>query len=227
MQYRMMEIPSVPYTVLVEPLYKGQVGDILCPLYSGASLQGTSWRYPLSLIQRSLSTRDKLEISSVPYTVLVEPLYKGQVGDILCPLYSRASLQGTSWRYPLSLIQRSLSTRDKLEISSVPYTAEPLYKGQVGDILCPLYSGASLQGTSWRYPLSLIQRSLSTRDKLEISSVPYTAEPLYKGQVGTGPLSLIQRNRSTRDRLGTGPLSLVRFSEVAKIIGKRFQRLPL
>ena len=63
---------------------------VLCPLYSGASLQGTSWR------------------------------------RVLCPLYSGASLQGTSWggipcplysggdRLGLSLIQWSLSTRDSL-----------------------------------------------------------------------------------------------------------------
>ena len=53
---------------------------------SGASLQGTS-------LQWSLSTRDKFgDGSFVPCTV--EPLYKGQVwGWVLCPLYSRASLQ--------------------------------------------------------------------------------------------------------------------------------------
>ena len=119
-------------------------GRVLCPLYSGASLQVTSW------------------------------------GRVLCPLYSGASLQVTSW----------------------------------GRVLCPLYSGASLQGTSWGTgPLSLIQWSLSTRDKLgDGSFVPYTVEPLYKGQVGdgsytveplykgTGPLSLIQWSLSTRDR---------------------------
>ena len=120
----------------VAPLYKGQVGPlsliqwslssrdklVLCPLYSGASLQGTSWSF-------------------VPYTYTVEPLYKGQVGDD-----SGASLQGTSWSF-------------------VPYTVEPLFKGQVGPlsliqwrlstrdklVLCPLYSGASLQGTSWYF----------------------------------------------------------------------------
>ena len=75
-------------------------------LYSGTSLQGTSW-----------------DLSLVPYTV--EPLYKGQVGDL----------------------------------SLVPYTVEPLYKGQVGDL----------------------------------SLVPYTVEPLYKGQVGDRSLSSSQR----------------------------------
>ena len=64
----------VPYTV--EPLYKGQVGWVLCPLHSGASLQGTSWMGPLSLT--------------------VEPLYKGQVEDGSFVPYSGASLQGTS-----------------------------------------------------------------------------------------------------------------------------------
>ena len=46
----------------------------------------------------------------------------------------------------------------------------------------------SLQGTSWGWVLlSLIQWSLSTRDKL-----------------GVGPLSLIQWSLSTRDKLGDG-----------------------
>ena len=136
---------SVFYTV--EPLYKG----------TG----------PLSLIQWSLSTRDKLAF--VPYTV--EPLYKGQVG--LCPLqWSLSTRDKLGSTGPLSLIQWSLSTRDKLgtgplsliqwslsttkgqvgDGSFVPYTVEPLYKGQVGDG----------------------------------SFVPYTVEPLYKGQVGDG-----------------------------------------
>ena len=83
----------------VEPLYKGQVG-------------GRSF---------------------VPYTV--EPLYKGQVGGrsfvpyTVEPLY-KGPVGGRSF---------------------VPYTVEPLYKGQVGgrSFQCPLYSGASLQGTSW------------------------------------------------------------------------------
>ena len=93
---------------------------------------------------------------------------------------------------PLSLIQWSLSPRDKL-----------------GWVLCPLYSGASLQGTSCNgmRPLSLIQWSLSQDgDGL---FVPYTVEPLYKGQVGVGPLSLIQWSLSTRDKLGVGHLSLI------------------
>ena len=64
----------------------------------------------------------------------MEPLYKGQVGDLL---YSRASLQGTSWRLVLC-----------------HYKVEPLYKGQVGDryrlsevilfsgtTACPLFRG--------------------------------------------------------------------------------------
>ena len=87
-------------------------------------------------------------------------LYKGQVcGWVLCPLYSGASLQGTSW----------------------------------GWVLCPLYSGASLQGTSlWMDPLSLIQWSLSTRDKLWM-----------------GPLSLIQWSLSTRGQVVDGTSVLI------------------
>ena len=117
--------------VLVEPLYKGQVGAGHLSLYSGtsnkgqvrnglsggASLQGT----------RILSGASQVGVGLfVPYTV--EPLYKGQVGggsfvtytveistrDKLA-LYSRASLQGTSWG-PLSLIQWSLFTRDKFAL---------------------------------------------------------------------------------------------------------------
>ena len=90
---------------------------------------------------------------------------------------------------PLSLIQWSLSPRDKL-----------------GWVLCPLYSGASLQGTSWGG-----------------SFVPYTVEPLSKEQVGTGPLSLIQWSLSTRDKLGTGPLSLI--SSEASLQGTSWGRV--
>ena len=86
--------------VTVEPFYKGMG--------------------PLSLIQWSLSTRDKLGVG------------------------------------PLSLIQWSLSTRDKLGMGPLS-----------------LYSGASLQGTSWGWVLC-----------------PYTVEPLYKGQVGGGSFVL-------------------------------------
>ena len=94
-----------------ESLYKGQVGWVLCPLYSGTSLQ--RW--------------------------------------VLCPLYSGASLQGASW---------------------MCYTVEPLFKGQV-----------------------LIQWSLSTRDKL--------------GGSLSLRLSLIQWSLSTRDKFGMDPLSLI------------------
>ena len=65
----------------MEPLYKGQVGDV----------------------------------SFVPYTV--EPLYKGQVGDVSFVAYTVEPLykgQVGDWSF-------------------VPYTVEPLYKGQVGD----------------------------------------------------------------------------------------------
>ena len=96
----------------VEPLYKGQV---LCALWSGTSLQGTS---PMCLM-------------TSPMCLMEEPLYKGQV---LCALWSGTSLQGTS---PMCLMEWNLSTRDK---SYVPYGVEslvngshvPLYKGQVG-----------------------------------------------------------------------------------------------
>ena len=153
---------------------------VLCPLYSGASLQGTSWSFvpytvaplykgqvgPLSLIhiQWSLSTRDKLGMT-------VAPLYKGQVGPlsliqwrlstrdklVLCPLYSGASLQGTSWSF-------------------VPYTVEPLYKGQVGTL--------SLIHTVEKG--QVVGRSFYAVEPLQVgdrSYVPYTVEPLYKGQV--------------------------------------------
>ena len=136
-----------PYTV--KPLYKGQVGDgsfdpySVEPLYKGQVGDG----------------------SFVPYTV--EPLYKGQVGG--CG--------------PLSLIQWSLSTRDKLgtgPLSLIQWNLSTRDKLGMG-------------------PLSLIQWSLSTRDKLgmgplsliqwslsswrQVLYVPYTVEPLYKGQV--------------------------------------------
>ena len=82
---------------------------------------------------------------------------------------------------PLSLIQWSLSTRDKLigDGSFVPYTVEPLYRGQVGDG----------------------------------SFVPYTVEPLYKGHGSfvpytVEPLSLY----TTRDGR-----EVVLFSEVATV----------
>ena len=223
----------VPYTV--ELLYKGQVGGlVLCPLYCGASLQGTSWGTgPLSLILWSFSTRDMLgDWSFVPYTVellykgqvgggsfvpyTVELLYKGHVGGlVLCPLYCGASLQGTSWGTgPLSLIQWSLSTRDKLgDWSFVPYTVEPLYKGLV---LCPLYCGASLQGTSWGRVLCPLYSGASLA--LQGTSWGRVLCPLYCGASlqgtswGTGPLSLILWSFSTRDKLGVGPLSLIQWS---------------
>ena len=80
----------------------------------------------LSLIQWSLSTMDKLGAGH---------LYSG----------SSLSTRDRLGAGPLSLIQWSLSTRDKLGLV--------------------LYNGASLQGTSWQ------------------SFVPYTVEPLYKGQL--------------------------------------------
>ena len=106
-------------------LYRGFPMKREFPLYSGASLQGTSWERVHRV--EPLYKGQVGDGSFVHYTV--EPLYKGQVGDgsfvhytveplykgrVLCSLYSGASLQGTSW----------------------------------GRVLCSLYSGASLQGTS-------------------------------------------------------------------------------
>ena len=90
----------------------------------------------------------------------VEPLYKGQVG--------------------LSLIQWSLSTRDKLG-TLVPYTVEPLYKGQVGDRGCPLLRGNKCTVTSGSgdQNLSFVQR-LST-------FCPLSKVPLYRFQWGRVP----------------------------------------
>ena len=106
--------------VTVEPFYKGMG--------------------PLSLIQWSLSTRDKLGT--------------GQLSLIQWNLSTRDKL-GMGL---LSLIQWSLSTRDKLGTGqlSLIHAVEPLYKGQVGDG----------------------------------SFVPYTVEPLYKGQFGGGSFVL-------------------------------------
>ena len=83
-----------------------------------------------------------------PYTV--EPTYKGQVGSGSFVLYT-------------------VEPTYKGQVGSgsfVLYTVEPTYKGQDGDgsfvpctvesqqvgdgsFVCPLYNGASLQGTSW------------------------------------------------------------------------------
>ena len=96
----------------------------------------------------------------------VEPLYKGQVG--------------------LSLIQWSLSTRDKLGTGPVPYTVEPLYKGQVGDgsfvtyTVEPLYKGHVGDGSLVPYTVEPLYK----RQVGDGSFVTYTVEPLYKGQVG-------------------------------------------
>ena len=79
-----------------------------------------------------------------PLECPVEPLYKGQVGGG-------------------PFVQWSLSTRDKLGMG-------------------PLFSGASLQGTSWGWVLCSV-------------------EPLYKGQVGDGALY--------KGQVGVGPLSLI------------------
>ena len=175
-------------------------------IYSGTSLQGTSWvlcpcTEAVTLVQWNLSTRDKLGPLSLYrgcYPGTVEPLYKGQVGSFvlvqrLLPWYSGTSLQGTSWvlcpcTEAVTLVQWNLSTRDKLGPLSLyrgcyPGTVEPLYKGQVGSFvlvqrLLPWYSGTSLQGTSWVL-------------------CPCTEA-----------VTLVQWNLSTRDKLG--PLSLYR-----------------
>ena len=83
---------------------------------------------------------DSHHMVSVYFTRQWSLFTRDKLGTGPFPLYSGASLQGTSW---VSLVQWSLFTRDKL---GFPCTMEPLYKGQVG---FPLYSGASLQGTSW------------------------------------------------------------------------------
>ena len=92
----------------------------------------------------------------------------------------------------LQLHVRSLSTRDK----GLFYTLEPLYKGQVGD-----------------GPLSFIQWSLSTRDKLGMSPLSFIQWSLStRDKLGMGPLSFIQWSLSTRDKLGMGPLSFIQWS---------------
>ena len=168
------------------PYGKHQVSNaatVTCT-YSGASLQGTSWRWIPCTVE-PLYKGQVGDGSFVPYTV--EPLYKGQLSWrwVLCPLYSGASLQGTSWRWVPCTVE-PLYKGQVGDGSFVPCTVEPLYKGQVGDgsfvpctveplykgqlswrwVLCPLYSGASLQGTIKLEmgPLSLVQWSLSTRD---------------------------------------------------------------
>ena len=104
------------------------------------------------------------------------------------------------YAYTVEHIQWSISTRDKLGTGT--YTVKPLYKGQVGDgsfdpytvesfykgrVLCPLYSGVSLQGTSWdRSYVPYTVESLYKGQVGDRSFVPYTVEPLYKGQVGDG-----------------------------------------
>ena len=133
----------------MEPLYKGQVGDGSFVPYSGASLQGTSWGWVLCPLQWSLSTRDKLGMG--PLSLIVEPLYKGQVGDgsfvpyTVEPLYKGQVGDG----------------------SFVPYTVEPLYKGQVGDgsfVPCtvePLYKGQVGDGGAFFSPFFPKMQSLA------------------------------------------------------------------
>ena len=73
--------------------------SVLVCQYSGASLQGTSWRQSL-------------------FANTVEPLYKGQVGDSPClPIQWSLSTRDKLETSPCLPIQWSLSTRDKLETS--------------------------------------------------------------------------------------------------------------
>ena len=83
---------------------------------------------------------------------------------------------------------------------------------KLGTDPCLLYSGASLQWTSWGRIL-----------------VSYTVEPLYKGQVGDGSLSLKQVEPLYKGQVGDGSLSLkqveplykgqvVLFSEVTNVL---------
>ena len=92
---------------------------------------------------------------------------------------------------PLSLIQWSIFTRDKLGMggSFVPYTVEPLYKGQVGDgsfvpyTVEHLYKGQVGDGSFVPYTVEPLYKGQVGDGG---SFVPYTVEPLYKGQVGDG-----------------------------------------
>ena len=84
----------------------------------------------------------------------MEPLYKGQVGDG-------------------SFVPYTVEPLYKGQVGDGPYTVEPLYKGQIW-----LYSGASLQGTSWGWAFY--------SGASQVGGGPSTVEPLYKGQVRDG-----------------------------------------
>ena len=78
-----------------------------------------------------------------------------------------------------------------------------------------IHSGASLQGTCWGQLglLSLMQWSLSTRDKLGTGLLSLMQWSLStRDKLGTGLLSLMQWSLSTRDKLGTDLLSLMQWS---------------
>ena len=84
--------------------------------------------------------------------------------------------------------------------SFVPYTVEPLYKGQ--DEYRPLFPCT----VEPLYKGQVENRSL----------FPCTVEPLYKGQ---GPFSLVQWSLSTRDKLVFVPWKeVVLFLEVANVL---------
>ena len=63
-------------------IVEGQVGEVPCPLYSGASLQRTSWGGPLSYIYSGTSLQRTSWGGPLSYIYIVEPLYKGQIGDM-------------------------------------------------------------------------------------------------------------------------------------------------
>ena len=92
-----------------------------------------------------------------------------------------------SARDQLAFVQWSLSTRDKLKSGSlVPYTVEPLYKGQVGSFVPytvePLYKGQDGVLIQCKGPVSFC-----TVEPLYKGQVGYTMVPHNKGQVGEGP----------------------------------------
>ena len=88
------------------------------------------------------------------------------------------------------VVQWSLSTCKKHvgDRSIVPYTVEPLYKGQVGDgsfvpyTVEPLYKGQVGDRSFVPYTVEPFYKGQVG----DGSFVPYTVEPFYKGQVGDG-----------------------------------------
>ena len=125
--------------------------------------------WPLDKLIRQIGMKDDAAVVDLTGSkVVVESLTETK---IMCTAESKVS-KSQVWQW-------SLSTRDKL--GTGPYDGASLQGTSWGWVLCPLYSGASLQGTSWEQvhtveplykgqvgtgPLSLIQWSLSTRDKI-------------------------------------------------------------